>query len=319
MTNKPELIVEPDTAQALETFAPIRQELYLLVDSVKDLDLPDPSDKKQANVVIEARKRVKKARTLIENRRKELVRPFLDKQKSINEVASELKTLIADEESRLSELENDRKEWVRLEAERMEREHQELVDMRTQTMQHLGVNMPPSVLGAMDDRAWELLLEESTEAYEKKQATKKKADAKAQAKAEADREKMTKEEWQHEQMIEARVAISTRLGCPLSRDDAESLSKEEWALYQSTAEAKIKEANRQEITKDREVAQAVAGGPVKVSDRARDQALTFVVSDTLKGLAVHAECAEAYDEGPLFRALHAAMDCLDPFREVSQW
>lgn len=255
------------TAQAIKAFSPTQAKLSVLVSSAREITLPDPSDRKQAALVASKRKELKATRVSIENLRKELTKPLLDGQREIKAVADELSKAIAPEESRLSLLENDAKEWVQQEKARKARELQELVDFRVKTLQHLGQHLAPSVAADMPDSLWETMLADATESHDIAKAEAKAMEARREAKLAAEREKREAAEAKASKQaaIAARVSIASQCGVHLSAEEALSFTQEEWDVYCQNLRASTKDRGaRQEAAKDAEVAANMEEHPVAV-------------------------------------------------------
>lgn len=254
--------VSSSTAQALKAFSRTRSVAMALVSEVASLELPDPSDRKQANLIAQGRKKVKRIRNSIESLRKDLNAPLLHQTKDTNAVAKELTKLVAPQEARLSLLENNRKEWLAAEKEREAKELQALIDLRVATMQHLGARLAPSVAGSLDEATWLYLLGDATKDYEKAEAKRKAKEAAQEEKLKAaleDKEKHAK--------LSARVSIASRHGVHMTAEEALGFSNAKWDEYMHklAKDGQVTGASL-ERAKDAEVAEGVEGNAPLVVD-----------------------------------------------------
>lgn len=316
------------TKQAIKAFSPTQAKLSVLVASSKEVTLPDPSDRKQAALVETKRKELKATRVSIENLRKELTKPLLEGQREIKAVADELTRALAPEETRLSILENDAKEWVLLEKERKAKEAQELVDHRVATMQHLGQYLAPSVAAGMTDSLWETMLADATESHELAKAEAKAMEARKEAHRLAEEEKLKVAEANvtKQAAIAARVSIASKHGVHLSAEEALSFSDDEWKAYNEKLEAKAqKERDNLEAAKDAEVAANIEEHPVAVRNVPESRCVDIgLIANDLADLFESANAGAGFIGErrllPNFNAfVDAAIQSIRDYRSASQW
>lgn len=193
--------MQPELETALATYDVSEAAIAKLRVEYLPLTIFGPDDAAGFKVADEARRHVKRIRLAVENKRKELGRPALTWQRTVNDHASALTTGLAPIEAHLKVQTDEYSAARKRVDEEAAAERRRMIQERMDSLHACGVyDRDPLTIAALDEEEFTVVLTSLQQAHADRLA----AEAAAQAKVEAEREEMRLE---HERLVEERRCL----------------------------------------------------------------------------------------------------------------